>query len=74
MALKAIIATLVLGTSSLAMAAPGGYQREARVEHRVQNDRREIRQDRREIRRDHRIEGRMEHRRGERHEGRRGRR
>lgn len=74
MALKAIITTLFLGSSTLAMAAPrGAYNNEARAEHRIQEDRadiradrRDIRMDRREIRRDHRVERRDEHRRFER--------
>jgi hypothetical protein len=53
MALKAIIATLILGTSSLALAGP--FQREQRDEHRVGNDRTELRQDRRELRADQRF-------------------
>ena len=53
MALKAIIATLILGTSSLALAAP--HQREQRDEHRVGRDRTELRQDRRELRADQRF-------------------
>ena len=64
MAIKAIIATLVLGSSSLALAAP----REARVEHRIHEERRELRADRRN---EHRIEGRREERNERRFEGRR---
>jgi hypothetical protein len=52
MALKAIVATLILGTSSLVLAGP--YQREARDEHRAKGDRVELRHDRNELRRDER--------------------
>jgi hypothetical protein len=52
MALKALIATLILGTSSLALAGP--FQREQRDEHRVREDRGDLRQDRRELRADER--------------------
>ena len=58
MALKAIIATLILGTSSLALAAPG--YREQRAEHRVNEDRAELRRDRADLRRDRRFEERVE--------------
>jgi Ni/Co efflux regulator RcnB len=81
MALKAIVATLVLGTSSLALA---GTPREARVEHRIHAERAELRTDRRiehrierrDDRREYRREGRVEHRQFERgrriaHRGRR---
>jgi hypothetical protein len=70
MALKAIITTLFLGSSSLAMAAPhgGAYGNEARAEHRIaaergeiRGERRDIHMDRREIRRDPRSERRVEH-------------
>jgi hypothetical protein len=53
MALKAIVATLILGTSSLVLAGP--YQREVRDEHRAQDDRVELRHDRNELRRDERF-------------------
>lgn len=71
MAIKALVATLILGTSSLALAQPG-YGREVRAEHRVQQDRAELRRDefrgdragvrmdRRELRRDVRSEHRIE--------------
>jgi len=53
MALKAIVATLILGTSSLALAGP--FQREARDEQRERGDRMELRHDRNELRRDERF-------------------
>jgi hypothetical protein len=53
MALKAIVATLILGTSSLVLAGP--YQREARDQHRAKGDRVEVRHDRNELRRDERF-------------------
>jgi hypothetical protein len=63
MALKAIIATLVLGSSSLALAeAP----RQARAEHRIHEERADQRSDRRIDRREGRVEHRSEHRRVER--------
>src|SRR3569623_2466360 len=49
MALKAIVATLILGTSSLALAGP--FQREARAEQRERGDRMELRHARNELRR-----------------------
>lgn len=71
MAIKALITTLILGSSTLALAQPG-YGREARVEHRIHQDRAELRRDefrgdragvrmdRRELRRDVRSEHRIE--------------
>jgi hypothetical protein len=59
MALKAIIATLVLGSSSLALAET---PRQARVEHRIHQERGELRADRRVERRIGRHEGRVERR------------
>ena len=76
MAIKALIATLILGSSTLALAEPG-YGREIRTERREQGDRAELRHDLREgnyrdlrgdrmaLRHDRREERRLEERRRE---------
>jgi hypothetical protein len=53
MALKVLVATLILGSSSLALAGP--YQNEVRDERRVREDARDLRADRAELRRDERF-------------------